>query len=211
MRLATSQIRFNDENPDYIRLTKMVKANGEGRFVFPDVAPGSYYLTGFVTWCIPNEYAANGCLTQGGALMENVTVTNATDKLDVVMNGLWDRLPRGFDGGVAVAGQRDGPALLGVSHGTDADQLAALLGPETAAAGVDPRRPGGGVDLNCNSKHFFHFNFPNAVSICGSVSVEETRPALTRSSSSEETLPDCETSLLFILLIVPCLGMSFAW
>jgi hypothetical protein len=61
-----------------------------------------------------------------------------------------------------------------------------------------------------DSKHFFHFKFLNAVSICGSVSVEETTPALTRASRLEETLPDCETSLLFILLIVPCLGMSFA-
>jgi hypothetical protein len=46
------------------------------------------------------------------------------------------------DGGVAVGGQRDGGALLGGSNRAGADQLAALLGPDTAAASVDPRRPG---------------------------------------------------------------------
>jgi hypothetical protein len=85
MHLGTTQIEFSDDNPDYHKLMKLAKANGEGRFAFTDVAPGSYYLTGVVTWCVPNEY---GCATQGGSLMESVTVTSATDKLDVVMNGL---------------------------------------------------------------------------------------------------------------------------
>ena len=46
------------------------------------------------------------------------------------------------DGGVAVGGQRDGEALLGGST-SDArtDQLAALLAPGSATAGVDPCRP----------------------------------------------------------------------
>jgi hypothetical protein len=47
-----------------------------------------------------------------------------------------------YDGGVAVAGQRDGDGLARVSNRAGADQLAALLGPDTAAAGVDPSRPG---------------------------------------------------------------------
>ena len=45
------------------------------------------------------------------------------------------------DSGVAVGGQRDGRALRGNSDRTGADQLVALLGPDIAAAGVDPRRP----------------------------------------------------------------------
>ncbi len=49
------------------------------------------------------------------------------------------------DGGVAVGGQRDRPALLGGSNRPGADQLAALLGPDTIAEGVDPRRPGAPV------------------------------------------------------------------
>jgi hypothetical protein len=53
--------------------------------------------------------------------------------------------PPANDGGVAVGGQRDGGALLGVSNCAGADQLAALLGPDTAAAGVDPHRAGARV------------------------------------------------------------------
>ena len=45
------------------------------------------------------------------------------------------------DGRVAVGGQRDGDALLGGSNRSRADQLVSLLGPDTAAARVDPRRP----------------------------------------------------------------------
>src|ERR1019366_1695963 len=45
------------------------------------------------------------------------------------------------DGGVAVVGQRDGGALSDASNRTAADQLVALLSPNTIAAGVDPRRP----------------------------------------------------------------------
>jgi hypothetical protein len=42
------------------------------------------------------------------------------------------------DGGVAVGGKRDGGALSGVANRTAADQLVAVLGPNTAAAGEDP-------------------------------------------------------------------------
>jgi hypothetical protein len=45
------------------------------------------------------------------------------------------------DGGGAVGGQRDGDALSALSNRTGADQLAALLGPATAAAGENPHRP----------------------------------------------------------------------
>ena len=44
------------------------------------------------------------------------------------------------DGGVAIGRQSDGDALSGVSNRAGADQLVALLGPKTAAAGEDPRR-----------------------------------------------------------------------
>jgi hypothetical protein len=48
------------------------------------------------------------------------------------------RLPRGI---VAVGRQGDGVPLGGASNCVIRDQLAALLGPDTAAAGEDPRRP----------------------------------------------------------------------
>jgi hypothetical protein len=51
------------------------------------------------------------------------------------------------DGGVAVGGQRNGLALLDAlragSNRAGADQLAALLSPDTVAAGVDPCRTDG--------------------------------------------------------------------
>src|SRR5262249_53092580 len=45
------------------------------------------------------------------------------------------------DGDIAVRGQRDGRALA--SHSAGANQLIALLRPDTGAAGEHPRRPGG--------------------------------------------------------------------
>src|SRR5208282_3861312 len=45
------------------------------------------------------------------------------------------------DGGVAVGGQRDGGALYRFPDRAGADQLGSLLGPDTAAASKDPRRP----------------------------------------------------------------------
>src|SRR5208282_5000882 len=46
------------------------------------------------------------------------------------------------DGGVAGARQRDRDTLCGAPHGAGADELRALLGPDAAAAGKDPSRPG---------------------------------------------------------------------
>jgi hypothetical protein len=43
------------------------------------------------------------------------------------------------DGSIAVGGQGGRPALFGSSDRAGADQFAALLGPDTTAAGVDPR------------------------------------------------------------------------
>ncbi len=48
-------------------------------------------------------------------------------------------------GGVAAGGQRDGTALQGDPNCAGADQFAALLGPDTAAAGENPRCPGASV------------------------------------------------------------------
>src|SRR5262249_52348673 len=47
------------------------------------------------------------------------------------------------DGGVATPGQRDGPALPGLSYRAGADQLAPLLAPHTCTAGEHPSRAGG--------------------------------------------------------------------
>jgi hypothetical protein len=83
-KVATSTIKFADENPEYRQFTRVVKANGEGRFLFTDVAPGTYFVTGPVTWCVSTQY---GCDTQGGSLMETANITATTEKLDIVMDG----------------------------------------------------------------------------------------------------------------------------
>jgi len=45
------------------------------------------------------------------------------------------------DGGIAVGRKRNGVALSGTSNRVCTDQLIGLLGPDSPAAAVDPRRP----------------------------------------------------------------------
>ena len=45
------------------------------------------------------------------------------------------------DGGLTVGRKRDGVALSGTSNRICADQLIGVLGPDSPAAAVDPRRP----------------------------------------------------------------------
>jgi hypothetical protein len=51
---------------------------------------------------------------------------------------------RADDHGIAVGGQRDGPALTAIES-AGADQLGSLLGPDAAAAGEHPRCPHTGI------------------------------------------------------------------
>lgn len=76
--------RIEDTDPAYLQYQRHVKANGEGRFVFDEVPAGSYYITGAVTWCAPSQY---GCITQGGGLLERVTV-RGSEKQEIIMNGM---------------------------------------------------------------------------------------------------------------------------
>src|SRR5439155_2442223 len=46
------------------------------------------------------------------------------------------------DGSIAVRGQRDRNALIGTSHSAGANELLALLRPDTAITGEYPCRPG---------------------------------------------------------------------
>jgi hypothetical protein len=79
-----SPVNFEETDPEYLKFQRKAKANGEGRFLFTDVSPGTYYVAGLVTWCAPNR---DGCDRQGGTLTETVGVTGATEKLDIVMDG----------------------------------------------------------------------------------------------------------------------------
>ena len=106
--------------------------------------------------------ALDGCIAVGGqrdgAALSGTSNRAGADQLaallgpDTAAAGVDPRRPGtrvisgpADDGGVAIGGQRDGEALSGVSNRAGADQLAALLGPDTAAADIDPRRPGAGV------------------------------------------------------------------
>lgn len=75
---------FESEDAEYRRYQKTTKADGQGRFTFSNLSAGEYYVVGPVTWCAPSQY---GCNTQGGSLMEHMTLKNNETK-DVIMNGL---------------------------------------------------------------------------------------------------------------------------
>jgi len=70
---------FKNDSAEYYNYTRKLIADGEGRFVFTDLAAGSYYLTKNVTWMV--QYAQ-----QGGWLMERVTVSNGQTS-NVIMSG----------------------------------------------------------------------------------------------------------------------------
>ena len=89
-----------------------------------------------------------------------------------------------YDGGIAVGGQRDGPALLGVSDRAGADQLIPLLGPGSAVAGEDPCRPG--VRVVIGTAH------DGGVAIGG----QRDRKAFAGSHNSNHAGPDQFTALL---------------
>jgi hypothetical protein len=73
-RAATVPLKFENEDPAYAEFIRTTKADGQGNFSFTEVAPGDYFVSGLVTWCVPSQL---GCLTQGGALMENAKITSA--------------------------------------------------------------------------------------------------------------------------------------
>jgi hypothetical protein len=77
-------LKIENEDPTFQQFQRSVKADGQGRFVFSELAPGDYFVTGVVTWCVPGGYGS--CFEQGGALMEQVTVRDA-QKVDLIMDG----------------------------------------------------------------------------------------------------------------------------
>ena len=76
--------KIEGDDPQYRTFTRTSKANGEGRFTFAEVAPGNYFMTTSVQWCVPGAYGS--CITQGGSLMENITITGS-ERAEVIMNG----------------------------------------------------------------------------------------------------------------------------
>jgi hypothetical protein len=65
--------------PGFEAATRQTKANGEGRFEFPNLADGDYYIVTKVIWMVGN-------MQQGGALMEQAQI-RAGATVEVIMSG----------------------------------------------------------------------------------------------------------------------------
>lgn len=74
-----------DDNPDpaYGEYTRTTKAESNGRFIFQNVAPGTYFLTTQIIW--GDEDAL---FREGGSVYDSVTVTGKeTEALHVILSG----------------------------------------------------------------------------------------------------------------------------
>lgn len=76
-------IRFDKDDPNYIRMARTTKANGEGRFRFEGLAPGSYFIATQLTWGVPSEY---GVQTTGCNIYEKAVVHQG-EAVEVIMTG----------------------------------------------------------------------------------------------------------------------------
>ena len=68
-----------NNNQQYISMTKVTRANGEGRFEFKNLADGEYYVVTPVSWMAGN-------MPQGGSLMERATIRGG-NTVELVMTG----------------------------------------------------------------------------------------------------------------------------
>jgi len=70
-------------DPKYADYTRTTKAESTGRFVFENVAPGSYFVA------TQNVWKKEGAMSQeGGAFFETVTITGKEDgPVKIVVNG----------------------------------------------------------------------------------------------------------------------------
>ena len=72
---------FTNDDPRYSQFTKTTKANGEGRFEFPGLAAGNYFVVTSVFWQIPGNYFPQGC-----GIYEVVQLASG-EKKDVIISG----------------------------------------------------------------------------------------------------------------------------
>lgn len=69
-------------DPGYAEATRTVKSEANGRFIFQNVPPGSYYLTAQVVW---GDDPLN---REGGSVYDTVTLTGReTEPVDVILSG----------------------------------------------------------------------------------------------------------------------------
>lgn len=73
----------DEVDPAYAEYTRTTKAESNGRFVFENVPPGSYFVTTQVLW--GDEYAFS---REGGMVYDSVTLTGKeTRPVDVILSG----------------------------------------------------------------------------------------------------------------------------
>ena len=73
----------DEVDPAYAEYSRATKAESNGRFVFDNVAPGTYFVTTQVLW--GDEYA---CSREGGLVYDSVTLTGKETKpVDVILSG----------------------------------------------------------------------------------------------------------------------------
>lgn len=78
-KFSNRPAQFATTDSQYLKYTKRTVADGEGRFTFQNMADGEYYITTQVIW-------QAGDLTQGGSLMEQVSVKSG-QSVEVIMSG----------------------------------------------------------------------------------------------------------------------------
>lgn len=72
-----------ERNPDYDAYVRETKTEANGRFIFKDVAPGSYFVMTQVTW--GNEDA---WVREGGTVYDKATLTgNETEPVHLILSG----------------------------------------------------------------------------------------------------------------------------
>jgi len=75
--------RADNPDPAYAEYIRTTKAESNGRFIFQNVAPGTYFVTTKVIW--GDEDAL---FREGGAVYDSVTVTGReTEPLHVILSG----------------------------------------------------------------------------------------------------------------------------
>jgi hypothetical protein len=76
-------VKFDSDDPSYMRMVRQTKANGEGRFKFENIAAGSYFVVTQLTWGVPGQY---GVSTTGCNLYEQVSVRPG-ETVEVLISG----------------------------------------------------------------------------------------------------------------------------
>lgn len=70
---------FPEESLEYLQYRRETRCDAEGKFKFPNVSAGTYFITTSVEWTV-------GYKPQGGTLMLHVSLFGIDEEIDVVLN-----------------------------------------------------------------------------------------------------------------------------